>query len=103
MQAVPKTVSRFDHLENGVLALVDAWSETGARRDPIAMFTYGAQERVFGHLRKACNEFVRAALPSRRAWRNRWLILVGIPAAAAAIAIVARQARTDAEPDDPGD
>jgi hypothetical protein len=98
-QAMPRTDSRWDHLENSVTALVDFWGDTGWRRDPLTSFSFGKQERALSDLRYAVAELRRAVRPSRAGRRKLWLVLVAVPAAAATFAVLARTRRSDDSPE----
>jgi hypothetical protein len=95
-----RVVTRRDHLQNGVAALLDVCSEVAWRPGSVALFL-ATGERVQAELRYGLGELRQAlAPPARTSWRTQRVLLVGVPAAAAALGILAR-ARMESKPADP--
>jgi hypothetical protein len=87
--------SRRDHLQNGVAALLDIWSEIAWRPDPFSRFAFARGERLRSELRYAADELRQAARPRPRRHTQR-LILVAVPTAAVlAIAVRTRTGSDD--------
>ena len=95
-----RVVTRRDHFQNGVAALLDVGSEVAMRPGPVTLFL-ATGERVQAELRYALRELRHAlAPPAHRNWRTQRVLLVGVPAAAAALGILAR-ARMASKPAEP--
>jgi hypothetical protein len=93
--------TRRDHFRNGVAGLLEVGSEVAWRPGPLAIFL-ATRERVQAELRYALAELRRAVAPTDNAnWRSQRLLLVGVPAAAAALGVLVARSKMGSGPAEP--
>jgi hypothetical protein len=92
--------SRRAHLQNALAAILQVGSEVAWHSRPVALYL-ATRARRKAELRYALAELHAAVSPSGQPdWRRQRLLLVGVPAAAAALGLAVR-ARMSSRPPDP--
>jgi hypothetical protein len=91
--------SRLDHLQNALAAMLHVGSDVAWRPRPVALYL-ATRARRRAELRFALVELRAVVAPSGPDWRRQRLLLVGVPAVAAALGLAVR-ARMSSGPREP--
>jgi hypothetical protein len=94
--------TRREHFQNALSALLAVGSEIAWRPGPSVLF-YATRKRAQTELRYALAELREAFGPAQPDWRMQRLLLVGVPAAAAALGVLVRARMSRGEPGEPAD